>query len=214
MTPLELAATSFVVALSGALMPGPLLTVTVAEAARRGAVAGPLLIIGHALLEVALVVTLVAGVGALATTETVLVATGAIGSVVLVSLGVATLKGAVARGGAGADAGEGRAGGGALSLVGRGALVSAANPYWIVWWLTVGAAFLARGLAAGAVGVAAFFLGHVAADFAWYAFVAAGAHHGSARFGDRGLVAVQAVCGAALVLIGAWFAADAIGRLR
>ena len=43
--------TSFIVALSGALMPGPLLTVTVGEAARRGFWAGPLIIVGHALLE-------------------------------------------------------------------------------------------------------------------------------------------------------------------
>ena len=46
-----LASTSFIVALSGALMPGPLLTVTVGEAARRGFWAGPLIMVGHALLE-------------------------------------------------------------------------------------------------------------------------------------------------------------------
>ena len=50
--------TSFVIALSGALMPGPLLTVTISESARRGFVAGPLLIAGHGLLELALVVAL------------------------------------------------------------------------------------------------------------------------------------------------------------
>ena len=46
--------TSFIVALSGALMPGPLLTLTVGEAARR-VLGGPLIIVGHALLELALV---------------------------------------------------------------------------------------------------------------------------------------------------------------
>jgi len=45
--------TSFVVALSGALMPGPLLTVTVGEATRRGFWAGPLIILGHGILEMA-----------------------------------------------------------------------------------------------------------------------------------------------------------------
>ena len=59
-----LAATSFIVALSGALMPGPLLTVTVGEAARRGFWAGPLIIVGHALLELALVLLLLVGLGA------------------------------------------------------------------------------------------------------------------------------------------------------
>ena len=59
-----LASTSFIVALSGALMPGPLLTVTVGEAARRGFWAGPLIIVGHALLELALVLLLLVGLGA------------------------------------------------------------------------------------------------------------------------------------------------------
>ena len=55
--------TSFVVALSGALMPGPLLTVTVGEATRRGFWAGPLIILGHGILEMALVLLILAGVG-------------------------------------------------------------------------------------------------------------------------------------------------------
>ena len=52
---------SFVIALSGALMPGPLLTVTISESTRRGAVAGPLMILGHGILELALILALLAG---------------------------------------------------------------------------------------------------------------------------------------------------------
>lgn len=40
---------SFVIGLSGALMPGPLLTATISESSQRGFIAGPLMIIGHAL---------------------------------------------------------------------------------------------------------------------------------------------------------------------
>jgi len=57
-----IAFSSFVVALSGALVPGPLFSITVAESARRGAVAGPLIIIGHGILEVSLIVLLVLGI--------------------------------------------------------------------------------------------------------------------------------------------------------
>ncbi|HPP13333.1 MAG TPA: LysE family transporter, partial [bacterium] len=48
--------TSFVIALSGALMPGPLLAVTVERSVRDGFIAGPLVVLGHGLLEVILVV--------------------------------------------------------------------------------------------------------------------------------------------------------------
>mgnify|MGYP000862952647 CR=1 FL=1 len=53
--------TAFLVGLSGAMMPGPLLTVTIAESARRGFKAGPLIVLGHAILELALIIALLAG---------------------------------------------------------------------------------------------------------------------------------------------------------
>ncbi len=52
---------SFMLALSGVLMPGPLLTIAIGESLRRGFVTGPLLILGHGLLELALILTIVDG---------------------------------------------------------------------------------------------------------------------------------------------------------
>jgi threonine/homoserine/homoserine lactone efflux protein len=45
---------SFIIALSGAMMPGPLLTATISESSQRGVFAGPLLIVGHGILELLL----------------------------------------------------------------------------------------------------------------------------------------------------------------
>ncbi|MBN1636251.1 MAG: LysE family transporter, partial [Deltaproteobacteria bacterium] len=52
---------SFVIALSGAMVPGPLLTVTISESARRGAMTGPLLIVGHGILELLLLIAIMMG---------------------------------------------------------------------------------------------------------------------------------------------------------
>lgn len=46
-----LASTSFVIGFSGALVPGPLFVVTVMESTKRGYIAGPLIVIGHAITE-------------------------------------------------------------------------------------------------------------------------------------------------------------------
>ena len=51
----------FITALSGAMMPGPLLTATISESTRRGFLAGPRLMVGHALLEAALLLLLLWG---------------------------------------------------------------------------------------------------------------------------------------------------------
>jgi threonine/homoserine/homoserine lactone efflux protein len=53
--------TAFIVGLSGAMMPGPLLTADIYSSAERGFWAGPLLVLGHGLLELALIMALLAG---------------------------------------------------------------------------------------------------------------------------------------------------------
>ncbi|NLW09581.1 MAG: LysE family transporter, partial [Firmicutes bacterium] len=51
------------------MMPGPLLTVNIKESLRRGFWAGPQLILGHALLEGALITGLALGLGGLLKAE-------------------------------------------------------------------------------------------------------------------------------------------------
>lgn len=53
--------TAFVMGFSGAMMPGPLLTVDIHESYRRGMKTGPLLVLGHAILELVLVIGLTMG---------------------------------------------------------------------------------------------------------------------------------------------------------
>ena len=52
---------SFAIAFSGAIVPGPVLTVTVSETAKRGFFAGPLIVCGHGILEALLIVLVVMG---------------------------------------------------------------------------------------------------------------------------------------------------------
>jgi len=53
--------TAFVVGLSGAMLPGPFLTTAIAECIRRGFWAGPWMVLGHAVMELALVLALLGG---------------------------------------------------------------------------------------------------------------------------------------------------------
>jgi threonine/homoserine/homoserine lactone efflux protein len=200
-----LASTSFIVALSGALMPGPLLTVTVGEAARRGFWAGPLIMLGHALLEAALVLLLLVGLGAWLNQPLILGVVGVLGAVMLGWMGLMTLK-ASRRGRLELDAGDGSG----LNPVLAGVLMSAANPYWLLWWLTIGLGYVMFSAKYGLVGVALFYLGHILADFAWYTLVS-GAVAGGRRFLSDGLYrGFLAGCGVFLVGFGGYFGVQGV----
>ena len=74
---------SAAVALTGAVMPGPLSTAVVSESIRRGPLAGPLFILGHAILELALFLCIVGGVGPTLALPGVAVATGIVGGLIM-----------------------------------------------------------------------------------------------------------------------------------
>jgi threonine/homoserine/homoserine lactone efflux protein len=198
-------ATSFLVALSGALMPGPLLTVTVGEAARRGFWAGPLLIVGHALLEAALVVLLLAGLGVWLRRPAVLGTVGVLGAVALAWMGTGLLKASrhgVLRLDAGSDSG--------LHPVAAGVLMSAANPYWLIWWLTIGLGYVLFAMQYGLLGVVLFYLGHILADFAWYTLVSGTVAKGRHLLSDRYYRGFLAGCGVFLFAFGGYFAVQGV----
>lgn len=54
-----------------------------------------------------------------------------------------------------------------------GTVLSLTNPYWGLWWVTVGAMFLAetRSLGLGTLGITAFYLGHIISDYSWFSLV-------------------------------------------
>src|SRR4030042_762642 len=172
--------TSFIVALSGALLPGPLRTLRVGEAARRGCRACPLIIVGHALLELALVLLLLAGLGVWLHRPAVLGTVGVLGAGMLGWMGVGLLK-ASRHSRLELDA-KTEAG---LHPVAAGVLMSAANPYWLIWWLTIGLGYVMFSMKFGFLGVALFYVGHILADFAWYTLVSGAVAQGRHFISDK-----------------------------
>ena len=165
----SLGAAAFAIALTGAMAPGPYLTVTITRTIQHGRVNALLMLAGHAALEALLIVGFAFGLQDLLKQPTVLNALSVLGGGFLLWMGGLLLFGAV-RGTVVADLEtvevESR-----MGPVAHGAVVSLANPYWLLWWVTIGAALVAKGLSLGPIGVAAFFIGHELADLAWYAAV-------------------------------------------
>ncbi len=229
MSPAALAAifgTSFVVSLSGALSPGPLTTLAIREGVRRGPWAGPLLALGHGALELAVVAGLALGLSQVLGHDAVAATIAALGGLFLLWLGSQIIRTAPrqelqagdASGGVGPQSGGGSAplAGAArvesiLSLRDAGVLaflglaVSVANPFWVVWWATIGAAYIVEALDSGAAGVASFYSAHIIADLGWLSLIAFALSSGRRLMSQGVYQGILAACGVFLLGMGVWF---------
>jgi threonine/homoserine/homoserine lactone efflux protein len=210
---------SFVLSLSGALMPGPLLTYTITRTlrtTRAGWLTGARVISGHAALEALLVIGLALGVGSLLQSSLAMKIITAVGAALLAFMGVSLLletirgiRAGVRSEAFGQGGSSGRAGMAAnLSPVIAGVLVSASNPYWWVWWVTIGSAFLIRYNVTFQrwPALLAFFIGHELGDLGWFSAVSIALSLGKNRIPAGVIAGIQAFCGVAIIGFGAWLA--------
>jgi len=203
---------SMVIAYSGALMPGPMLAVVVAETPRQGARAGPLVVLGHSILELALLAALVVGLGPLLEREEVQATLSLVGGVMLAVTGVAMVA-AVVRGTVRLEWDAGDAAAGRVRTVISGIVSSLANPYWTIWWATIGLGLLTKAYALGFAGLAAFYVGHILGDLTWYSAVSGAIAAGRRWISEKGYRAMIAVAAAFLLVLAAWFVASGLRTL-
>jgi threonine/homoserine/homoserine lactone efflux protein len=194
--------TSFIVALSGALMPGPLLTATIGESSRHGSAAGPLLMAGHALLELALIALLFLGLAPLLKNTMVTAIISIVGGIILLWLAYGMFR---SLSGLSLDQEVKLTQGGKRRLVAAGILVSLSNPYWTIWWATIGLAYILQARMFGITGVIVFFIGHILADFAWYSFISLTVGSGRKMLTPIIYRGVVVVCALFLVGFAVWF---------
>ncbi|MDP8223413.1 MAG: LysE family transporter [Candidatus Lernaella stagnicola] len=193
--------TSFVIGFSGAIMPGPLLTVTLAETPRRGAWTGPLMVLGHAMLEGGLVAAIALGLASFLQNELVIGLIALAGGGMLFWMGQAMLRSAPHLSLEPESAVPEKR----LHPIVSGILASISNPYWTLWWATIGFSYIVIGLEFGVIGVVVFFLGHILADLVWYSLISVGLTKGKRLMGDRFYRGLLAFCGVALIGFGLWF---------
>jgi threonine/homoserine/homoserine lactone efflux protein len=86
-----------------------------------------------------------------------------------------------------------------------GILTSLSNPYWTIWWATIGLGYIVLSRRLGTVGLLSFYVGHILSDLSWYSFVALALTLGRRAISDRIYRGVVAVCGVFLVGFGAYF---------
>jgi threonine/homoserine/homoserine lactone efflux protein len=216
--PAAIFVSSFIIGLSGAMMPGPLLAVTIRHSSVRGFSAAPLLVLGHALLEAALVCLLLFGLMEWIRGDAAIITIALLGSAMLLRMAtkmareVRTLHFDDAMGGSAAGRSGGKGSGGVRPVI-DGIVTSASNPYWSLWWATIGLGYLLLSRGQGWRGVLAFFAGHILSDAAWYLFVGGAISAGRGWFTDRIYRGVVGACAAFLVFFALTFGYLGVSRL-
>jgi threonine/homoserine/homoserine lactone efflux protein len=190
------------ISLTGVMAPGPMTAATVGKGSE-SARAGALISVGHGVIELPLMLLLYFGLGAVLGHAEVRVALGIAGGLFMLVMGGAMLWGLRRTVGSPVAAASSR------SPLLTGVVLSGGNPYFILWWVTVGGALIARAAPFGLPGFGAFAVVHWLCDLVWLSCLSALAYKGGELFGKRFRSAVTLISGLFLLFFGYRFLADA-----
>lgn len=169
---------------SGALSPGPLTIATVRYSLDHGKRAGLLISLGHMVFELPLVLAISIGVISFINDPIVKFSIGLAGSTALIFFGLMEVRSFIkhrrhANNSTNAmtdDARDGRfsliGGKGVVQAILVGFIFTSLNPYFIIWWMSVGLTLIVSFLAyASLAGILIMYLFHVWIDYAWLGFI-------------------------------------------
>lgn len=199
---------AFATGFSGAVVPGSLLAVVVRETVRLGWTAGPVMMIGHGLLELIAIILLITGLIKFARSLAVRGFISLLGAVVLLYLGYQTwlIPGEVGEEALRAGRQVTPGTGGWLWLIWLGALMSMANPYWWLWWATIGVSHSGWAVSTrGRFGGGVYFIGHILADVTWYSAVSLALGAGRSLLSATTLKGIYMLCSIFLIALGVIF---------
>jgi threonine/homoserine/homoserine lactone efflux protein len=196
----------FIISLTGALQPGPV-TATAITIGTRNRWAGTLMAIGHGIIEFPLIVVIVLGMGKYFQIPKVQIVIGLAGGAFLILMGVQTYLGLKVKADDKPKALHDKP-------ILAGIILSASNPYFLLWWATVGLALANQAPPEwGIWAFVLFALTHWFVDLIWLHLLSWASFKGSVLLGRHGLKIVLAFCAAALLGFGIFFIYNAANLL-
>jgi len=193
------------VSLSGVLAPGPVTTATLAAGTHRKH-AGAYIALGHALVEFPLMLLIIAGMGKIFQLRSMSIGIGLLGGGFLIHLGVSLLR-SLNRPESAANPRNTR------HPFWIGVILTGGNPYFLIWWATVGLKLSSEAVRLGSLAFVVFTLTHWLCDLVWLEILSQASYRGTQVFGARSQKWVLSLCSLALIGIGLSFLYDAIKTL-
>jgi len=193
---------------SGALAPGPLFFATVSQGSKHGAKTGLIFSIAHTVVEFSLIMLFALGLLTVASEPAVKTVIGAVGGIVLIAFGAFQIRNSFKSNLEEME--KPKSSYKHLFLI--GIVFTGLNPYFILWWLTVGGQLIIMALEfAALLGVIFMFLCHVWMDYVWLTGVAYFAKKGTNIVGLKWYKPLMITFGAILIYFGVTFILGAAG---
>ena len=205
---LTIFSTSLIVSFSGAMMPGPLMTATIGESARSGPWVGPKMIAGHALLEIGLLFALFFGLAPLFKNELFFILIALIGGVIMIWMAQSMFR-SIPKLEIKTESPSGKG----MNVYLAGILMSLANPYWIIWWATIGLGYVLHSQKLGFAGISFFFVGHILGDLVWYSAISFAVGKGRKFFSNRTYRTLVGACAVFLTAFAVWLVCGGLIKL-
>jgi len=187
----------FGISFSGAAQPGPITAAAIAMGSRNR-YAGAQLALGHAIIEFPLMLLIFFGMSKFLESVPVRIVIGLAGGIILLVMALQMFITSRAAQDSRQKARE-------KNPVLAGIILSAGNPYFLLWWATVGLKLAtdAKGFEIWAYGL--FVIVHWACDLLWVQALSWASFKGTRLFGPRSQKNVLRFCAAALVIFGLLF---------
>ena len=206
---------SFLIALTGALIPGPVLTFTIYKSVqKRGYLAGFFIILGHATLEFGIICLLLLGASLFLRDILILTIIGVVGGIFLVIFGILVIRDTIKnplkfdfQSIEEADI-KGFKGNSFLG----GIYISLSNPFFLMWWAIIGLSFMINfGISfENPTGLLLFFLGHELGDLAFYVPISIFVYIGGKSLNPNVFKYVLIGCGVFMIGFGIFLAVNII----
>ena len=197
-------ASVMLISLSGVLMPGPLVAVTVEKAAKSKA-AGLLISLGHGVVEFPLMFIIYFWLSNFAIPKILTIVIGLIGGLAMMLMGFQTFRNRKMTQDKHFHSNK--------ATLAIGIWTTAANAGFILWWLTIGTALILNAQQFGLVGFSVFAVVHWLCDFAVYTAIAFAIFKSRRFWNEKVNSAIFLFCFAVFIGFGAWFFSSALWSL-
>lgn len=203
-SPLVFLAMVAFISLSGVIMPGPVFAAAVAKG-YGDLRAGLKIATGHAFIEVPLIIAIFLGFTTVLNDPIVFAVVGIVGGALLFYMGLDMVRHRkkIVREESPTSRGT----------ITAGFVTTAANPYFFLWWATVGAALVAGAVTFGLVMLPVFAVVHIACDYGWYYFVSAAVHKSKGLWSEKGHHLLFLASGVTMLVFAVYFVSSSIMSL-